>query len=560
MGQTLQTAHGIFEEVSPEQISQDNALATAANRQLTSGVFGRAAGGQQTQISAQTLEAIQGTQAAFQEQFQRDQGYVGNNSQNVGYILEDGARYITSRLTPVVDRTPRIAMPGIDTVNYRTVLDLFGGTGPALNAGILDQGGTPNKVSYSWKNLNYTAKMLATSDVVTFEAQIYGRSFQGDVLALASAQLIPALKQIQENSYINWGVNCWNPSPPSNISTANSGGTVSAHTWWVIVTAVNTQGETLAYGGSSPVAASVVTTGGSSTITFNIWRVPGAASYRVYMGQGSTQPANSAMWRQSATTQFGGASALNDPSTQGVKQGFFTVTCTADPATSGTAYSTVVSAGNTAQMFPGSTYAGNTGAALSFDGMQALILQNAASAGAFGAQGETPLVVQPAATNGTLQLSDIDSLHQQMYLNAQADPDVMFVSIVDRKKVSALVSQGSNARVNLPSSDADSQSHLIAGYRATGYINQTTGKIIPIVQTPYLTQGTIVFGTYELPTTLQGINVQPFHIGYNRDMWSQIYPPDQSHPTQTLAAAFTNEAVVNQYIGGWSAITGILNV
>lgn len=558
MGQTIRTSHGIFEEISPEQMSEDNALATAANRQLTSGVFGRAAG-DQSQINQQTIEAIQGTQAQFLEQFQRDQGYVGNNSQNVGYILEQGARYITSRLTPVVNRTPRIPMPGIDKVNYRTVLDLFGGTGPALNAGIIDQGGTPNKVSYSWKDLNYTAKMLAISDVVTFEAQIYGRSFQGDVLALASAQLIPALKQIQEMSYINWGVNCWAPSPPSNIGTANSGGTVSAHTWWVIVTAVNGQGETLAYGGSSPVAASVVTTGGSSTISFNIWRVPGATSYRVYMGQGSTQPANSAMWRQSATTQFGGSTALNDPSTQGVKQGFFTVTCTADPATSGTAYSTIVSAGNTAQMFASSTYTGNTTSPLSFDGMQALIFANAAAAGAFGAQGETPLVVQPASTNGILTTDDIDTLHQQMYLNAQADPDVMFVPIVDRKKVSNLVSKGSNARINLPATDANQQSNLVAGYRATGYINQTTGKVIPIVQTPYLTQGTIIFGTYELPTTLQGINVQPFHIGYNRDMWSQIYPPDQSHPTQTLAAAFTNEAVVNQYLGGWAAITGILN-
>jgi hypothetical protein len=191
--------------------------------------------------------------------------------------------------------------------------------------------------------------------------------------------------------------------------------------------------------------------------------------------------------------------------------------------------------------------------------MQALIFQNAAAAGAFGAQGETPLVVQPAATNGTIVLNDIDTLHQLMYLNAQADPDVMFVPIVDRKKISYLVSQGTNARINLPATDAEGQSNLVAGYRATGYINQTTGKVIPIVQLPYMTQGTIVFGTYELPTTLQGINVQPFHIGYNRDMWSQIYPPDQSHPTQTMAAAFTNEAVVNQYLGGWSAITGILN-
>jgi len=221
MGNSIQTSHGIFEEVDAGVLSQDQRLASAAN---TGPGFQRSA---QSQINKETIEAIAGTQSAFQEQFQRDQGYVGNNAQNVGYILEDQAKYITSRMTPLNDMTPRVAMPGIDKINYRTVLDLFGGNGPGIGSGVMDQGGTAPKVNYAWKDLAYTAKMEAISDIVTFETEIYGRSFQGDPLALASAKLIPALKQIQEFNYINWGVKCWSPAPSNGISTVTTGGLLS---------------------------------------------------------------------------------------------------------------------------------------------------------------------------------------------------------------------------------------------------------------------------------------------------------------------------------------------
>jgi hypothetical protein len=556
MGTTFQTTHGIVNEAAPETLAQDQQLLTAAQRGLSAtqnSALERSTGGSTAAwLNEQTISAIQGTQQQFQEQFQRDQGYVGNNSQNVGYVLEDGAKYITSRMTPLVNMTPRVAMPGIDTVNYRTVLDLFNGNGPTPSSGVLDQGGTPAKVTYNWKSLSYTAKMMAVSDAVTFETQIYGRSFQGDPLALASAKLIPALKQIQEYNYINWAQKLWAPAPAYNLSTAATGGTIAAATNWILLTAVNAQGETLAY---SATASSIVTTGATSTVTFNIQRVPGATKYNVYVGTGTTQPANSAMWLQSAASQFGGANALNDVA--GFSKGYITVTATVAWATSGTAYSTQVTAGNTAYQVALSTYAGNTTSPLSFDGALSLIYLNAGAVGAFGTQGETPLIVQPAASNGALALSDIDTLHQNMYLNGQADPDYMFVSVVDHKKVSQLVSQGTNARIMLNADNADAQKNLVAGYRASAYINQTTGKVIPIVMLPYLTQGTIMFGSFELPTTLQGIDLQPFRVGYNRDMWSQVYAPDQSHPTVTLVSAFTNECIINQYLAGWAAISGI---
>lgn len=545
-GQVVRTSHGIFEEVSADREGQYNGLLNRAmvGSLLNAGLTPNGSGLLQRSptIPRETIETI------MKSPITRAEPYGGNNTGFVGYILEDGAKFIIPQLTPFLNMTPRVAMPGIDTVNYRTVLDYFGGTGPSVGAGVVDQGGTPNQLSYQFKNLNYTAKMIGTSDIVPFETQIYGRSFQGDVLATASAKLIPAIKQIEEMWLINSSANLWNPQQ-FLLSTATTGGTVLAGTYWFILTAVNAHGQSL---GSQ--VASIVTTGTTSTITLTIFAVPGAASYNVYCGAGTSQPATSAMWLQSAITQFGGGSALNQPATSLIKQGYFNATMTAAPATTGTALASVTA--NTAVQFP-SVASSNTGAPLTFDGALALLFNNAGAAGALGNLAETPLVATPASAAGTLANTDIDTLHSNMFLSSHADPDYGFVNVLDHKKVSYLVANGSNARIMLDASNADAQGHLVAGYRATAYINQTTGKVIPLVTLPYLGQGTIMFGTYTLPFQVQDIAEQPFHVGYNRDMWSQLYPPDQSHPTQTMIAAYLNECLVNQCLGFWSAITGI---
>src|SRR5581483_6166087 len=119
----------------------------------------------------------------------------------------------------------------------------------------------------NWVNLSNVLKMIAAQDVVTFESEIYGRMFEPDVRAKVAAKLIPALMLGQETWYLNAAQKLWPPAPPSNISNAASGGTVAAGQYWVIVTAVNANGETLAYGGSTPTAITTTTTGSTSTVT-----------------------------------------------------------------------------------------------------------------------------------------------------------------------------------------------------------------------------------------------------------------------------------------------------
>lgn len=491
-------------------------------------------------LNVQTINQLQ------QGQLTRDQLYVGNNSQWTGYYLEEGAKFIMPIDTPFKNDLPRIPGMGIDIMNWRTILDVFGGNGPALGNFILQQQGTSQHASYQWGDFSNVFKTLSFGDEVTDESELYGQLFEPDIRAKIVSKLIPSLMLGQEIAYIQGGQNLWPPpAPVATASTAAGSVTGSPTTYWFFATAVNTNGETLAVS-STAQKATLSTTG---QIILTIFRVPGAASYNIYCGSGSTQPANSAMWLQSATTQFGGATALNDPG--GITPGYFTATMTANPATSGTAYSSVVTAGNTAIQFK-STEPKTLGKPLTFDGFLALIYKYAGTGSQLGIGGMTSLV---KTVGGTLTQDAIDSHLESANLNARANPDTMYVSIKDARTVTKIVSTATAYRV--VSNNGPGQGDLTVGFRATKYINPVTGRLINITMLPYLPQGTIFFTSKELPFPVAEITKPVLRVEYNREMWAREFPPDQGHQTQWQYAAYTNESMACQFMGGQLVIDGI---
>jgi hypothetical protein len=466
-------------------------------------------------LNEETINAIQ------QGSQNRDQQYIGNNADWTGYYLEPLAKFVVPFDTPFRNMLPRTPSVGIDTENWRAITDVFGGTGPTLGSFILAQQTAPQKASYTWVNKSNVLRQLAFSDVVTMESELYGRMFEPDVRAKVASKLAPSLMLGQEVAYLNGAQNLWAPPPANTPTTATTGGTLAAATYWIIVTAVNAQGETLAYGGSSPTAISQTTTGTTSTVSFNIMRVPNAASYNVYVGTGSTQPANSAMWRQSASSNFGGASALNDPG--GYATGYFNVTMSSN-ATSGTAYSTVVSAGNTAIAFTSGGGGTPANQPLMFDGIQSLIYLNAGTLSTAGVGGETAAVKQVASATGALAATDINNWLEAMYLNSRANPEALLVSVKDHKTLSNLVTTSTNYRVNVqPTGPA--QSDMVGGGRVTKWINQTTGRLMDIIMVPYLMQGTMIAVSLTLPFQVAEIDKPPLRVSTNREMWALEYPP-----------------------------------
>ena len=507
-------------------------------------------------ISADTINSL------VEGQLKRDQQFIGDNADWTGYYLEPLAKFVVPFDTPFRNMLPRTPSVGIDLENWRAIVDVFGGSGPAISNFILAQQTAPQKASYSWVNKSNLLRQLAFSDVVTFETELYGRMFEPDVRAKVAAKLAPSLMVGQEMWYLNAAQQCWSPAPINAVSVNNSSGTVGANTWWILVTAANAQGESLAWSYSPatvavPAAVSAVTTGGGSSITFNINRVPAATKYNVYMGTGATQPANGSMWLQSATTQFGGASALNDPG--GFASGFFSVTCSAAPATSGTAYSTVIT-GSAPTTPPYQVATGSTpsGYILTFDGIQSLVYNNAAALQTAGTGGENAVLKRVADAGGALAKSDIDSWLEAMYLNARANPECLLCSVKDHKALSNIITTASNFRVNTTPSQGG-VTDLVGGYgRATKWINQSTGRLMDIVMCPYLTQGQLVAVSLTLPFSVAEIDKPPLRISVNREMWSIEYPPDQSHMTQWAYSAFTSETMVAQYLGGQGILGGIV--
>src|ERR1700680_1876350 len=100
--------------------------------------------------------------------------------------------------------------------------------------------------------------------------------FDPAMRAKVAAKLAPSLMLGQEVWYLNSGQNMWAPAPPNAVSNVGSGGSITAAQYWILTTAVNATGETLAFGGSTPQAITTTTSGSTSSITFNIMRVPTA--------------------------------------------------------------------------------------------------------------------------------------------------------------------------------------------------------------------------------------------------------------------------------------------
>ncbi len=517
----------------------------------------------------------------------RDQQYIGANADWTGYYLEPLGKFMQPFDTPVKNMLPRAPSVGIDVEHWRAITSVFNGNGPDVTSFILNQGSAPQKQQYVWVDKSNLLRQIARQDIITDEAEIYGRMFDPAVRAKIAAKLAPSLMVGQEIFYINGAQSMWSPPIPNGGSTASSGGALSNNTLWIIVTTKNYNGETLAWtlspsSASVPGALSIVVNGGgsSNTVSFNIMRIPnaitgGSASsgasalgsgwtYNVYMGTGATQPANTAMYLQAATlfvnntyTAQTSTHALDDPG--GVATGWMNVTMTGALATSGTAYSTINTAGNTAVVASTGTSSGPTTAqALIFDGLQSLTYLNAGTLSTVGEGGETAVVKRVKDSGGALAASDIDGLLRAMYFNAHANPECLLCGVTDHETLSNIVMNATNFRVNTSPSQAG-LGDLVGGGRATGWVNKTTGRLMDIIMVPYLMQGTIMAVSLSLPFSVAEMDGPPLSVRYNKEMWAREYPPDQSHMTQWSYAAFANETLKNEYLGGVGIICGIVN-
>ena len=497
-------------------------------------------------ISSQTVALVQQSRADLQR------AGITTATGFIGYDLKVPAAALVPFLTPLLNMLPRETGVGVDIHNWKAITDFFGGSGPQSIVGAVADGGTPSFVSYSVSALSNTFRTIGLQNSETFQAQWRGRQLQGDLRATLTAQLLFALKLVEENWLINMSDLLWTP-PPILLSAVNSGGTITnavSSTMWFIVTAKNANGETL-----GTAMQSILIPGTTSSITLTIFTVPNAVTYNVYAALSSTAPATSAMFPQSALTQFGNANALNQPASP--IQGSFTAVMTAPAGTSGTAYSAGPGTnGNTAKVA-----VDGGGNILTYRGTQSLIYANQAASTNVGAGGLKPQVLQPAATTGFLALADIQQLFTNMYLNARADPKVLFVSPQDAITINNLVATNGETRVVVSGDRASVQTgqmDLTAGFKVTRILNQVTQTLVNIVQLPFLAQGTMIAASFTFPYPVAGYGNTPFRVILNQEYYGVDYPPTQQNPTTWGMGDFVDETLVIEFLGGMGIMQGII--
>ena len=460
------------------------------------------------------------------------------------YVLEKPAYFIFPVETPFLARTPRMVGEGTDIQHWKSVLSMFyyGGvnSGPfgQTNLGGTSDGGTSLQGPvYNLQSYQASYQTIAEYNTVTFQSQWRSRALEGDLLARMKANLIYTLKLQEENWLLNGAANLWAPAKPL-LTASTSGGNItgSPTTFWVQITAVNSNGESLPSTAASVSMGSTST--GSITITFS--GVINATSYNVYVGTGSTQPVNSSMFISITADITGG---LPQQPTDYI--GSMSISC-------------VLVTNPTSGAHPPATNTATVGLNL-FNGSQALCYLNPNTGGnpSVGEQGMTSVIIQPAASTGLLALQDFQLLFRKMYSQARARPSVVYVSPVEAVTLDNLVGTASNFRIIAEKGSAGEIANVTAGVKVRSILNQVTGEEVEVCTLPFLPQGTIMAGSYSLPFPAPDIKDPPFVVMVNQDYMAVDYPPTQANPQTWGFGYFTDETLVNRFLGGWGLINGI---
>ncbi len=132
--------------------------------------------------------------------------------------------------------------------------------------------------------------------------------------------------------------------------------------------------------------------------------------------------------------------------------------------------------------------------------------------------------------NGNLAVGNLRTFLGNMFANAYADPDSLYVSPQDSPTINDLaVGSGNPYYITLPEGSA--QTDIIGDWRVNKWTNPVTGKVLAVRVHAYLPQGSIYALTEELPAWFVGNNVPSAHaIALSMDYLQIDYPPTQTTP------------------------------
>jgi hypothetical protein len=225
---------------------------------------------------------------------------------------------------------------------------------------------------------------------------------------------------------------------------------------WVQVTA-----SAGSFGESAMSATANVAVSSGDVVVVTIPAVTGAVGYNVYVGTGSSEPAQAAFY-------FQGTTAPRSYVIQGALP---------TSGTSALAVATAQAAGNDLSAY-----------ATGYDGILPTVL--GANTGYNNYLGTTFSTANPGV--------EFQTTFYNLYNNVKADPDEILLNGSDRKQLSDAIKNGSTAnyRINLQQTDAG---NYVGGTTIGALYNEITGKMVNLTVHPWLPQGVAPVLSYTLP-------------------------------------------------------------
>jgi hypothetical protein len=407
----------------------------------------------------------------------------------VAFDLEAPAKVLAPRPTPLRNRIPRIK--GMGTSHRFKVISGFTGSGTGgvgnIHPGIQDTtqnnfapSGASNslyyargpKIAYAGYDVVLPYSQFSMSDEVTWSAQYAGQGYQ-DIRQLSRTSLLYASMLMEERMLLMGRGTASGyagaMAAPTGVSVVdNTVGTgqvaLTGYTTNIYVYVTSDAG---AFGESvvSSVATLAPTAGHNAVI--RLTDVPQALGYKVYIGTGASQPANSSFFfygrfpNQSANSGGAGGTGI-------VLQGAIPTTGANPPSADTSAYGA------------------------GYDGILAWAM--GASSGYNVKINSTFSTSNPG--------SEFQSAFSSLYNSVKADPDRILFNGADRKQQSDTLKAGSSNNYFLQVAQSE-LSGVVLGSVAAAIMNETTGKRVEMEVNPWMPQGVcpIISDTLPIPDT-----------------------------------------------------------
>lgn len=407
----------------------------------------------------------------------------------VAFDLEGPAKVLAPRPTPLRNSFSRIK--GFGTSHRFKVISGFTGSGTGgvgnIHPGIQDTtqnsfapSGSSNplyyargpKISYAGYDVVLPYAQFSMSDEVTWSAQYAGQGYQ-DIRQLSRTSLLYASMLMEERMLLmgrgtasGFGGAMAAPTGTSLVDNTVGTGQV-ALTGFTTNIYVYVTADAGAFGESVVSSVATIAPTGTHNVVLRLTDVPQALGYKVYIGTGASQPANSSFFLYgrfpNQTTNAGGAGGVGI-----VLQGALPTSGANPPTADSSAY------------------------AAGYDGVLAWTM---------GAQsGYTAKINSTFSTSNPG--SEFQTAFASLYNSVKADPDRILFNGTDRKQQSDTLKAGTSNNYFMQVTQ-DQVSGVALGSVAAAIMNEVTGKRVEMEVHPWMPQGVcpIISDTLPIPDT-----------------------------------------------------------